>query len=440
MTEVGLTFNDYAVPAKDLPKPPAEVKLPPSKPGAAGRSVPSTNDGSQPANNNSALGNTDSKNQDSSLTFPSESLSASGRQSTLILTSTHSDPISTDEDFYENYRAAQEAIRKGHHPILIPEGTSGSYFVQDTTGRYLAVFKPKDEEPFAPLNPKWPKFFQRMLCFCCFGRACLIPNNAYLSEAAASLVDERLNLHVVPKTRVVKLASSSFFYKRTFGFGTGSVEHWPKEGSYQLFMHGYEPASTVLARWDYDPNLLSEGEEKEFKRQFQRLCVLDYVIRNTDRHRENWLIKHIPGKEIRIAAIDNGLAFPVKHPECASRFRRFPFQWATLKWANESWDVELRKDLMQRITPFFIHNLCSELRPLLRHDHLDRSLTSHQLKVVRGQLYNLSAALEEGLTPAEMSRLVPVLLHRKYRKIPSGGSLLDNFTLRDMDYNGRVCC
>lgn len=56
------------------------------------------------------------------------------------------------------------------------------------------MFKPKDEEPFASLNPKWPKFFQRILCFCCFGRACLIPNNGYLSETAASIVDDYLKV------------------------------------------------------------------------------------------------------------------------------------------------------------------------------------------------------------------------------------------------------
>lgn len=66
--------------------------------------------------------------------------------------------------------------------------------MRNPTGDFLAVFKPKDEEPFASLNPKWPKFFQRILCFCCFGRACLIPNNGYLSETAASIVDEYLKV------------------------------------------------------------------------------------------------------------------------------------------------------------------------------------------------------------------------------------------------------
>lgn len=37
---------------------------------------------------------------------------------------------------------------------------------------------------------------------CCFGRSCLVANQGYLSEAGASIVDEMLQLHIVPKTKV----------------------------------------------------------------------------------------------------------------------------------------------------------------------------------------------------------------------------------------------
>lgn len=39
-----------------------------------------------------------------------------------------------------------------------------------------------------------------------------MPNQGYLSEAAASLVDAKLGLGVVPKTKVVYLASETFHY------------------------------------------------------------------------------------------------------------------------------------------------------------------------------------------------------------------------------------
>ena len=72
------------------------------------------------------------------------------------------------------------------------------FYVQKTIG----VFKPKDEEPYGKLNPKWTKFMQKLCCPCCFGRGCLVLNQGYLSEAGASLVDQRLQLNIVPKTRV----------------------------------------------------------------------------------------------------------------------------------------------------------------------------------------------------------------------------------------------
>jgi phosphatidylinositol 4-kinase type 2 len=68
--------------------------------------------------------------------------------------------------------------------------------------KIIGVFKPKNEEPYGRLNPKWTKWMHKLCCPCCFGRSCLIPNQGYLSEAGASLVDQKLQLKVVPKTKV----------------------------------------------------------------------------------------------------------------------------------------------------------------------------------------------------------------------------------------------
>lgn len=76
-------------------------------------------------------------------------------------------------------------------------------------------------------------------------------------------------------------------------------------------------------------NPLPESVQREFQLQFERLVVLDYIIRNTDRNHDNWLIKYNKPDEkkgseswnqkkepsVKIAAIDNGLAFPFKHPD-----------------------------------------------------------------------------------------------------------------------------
>ena len=72
----------------------------------------------------------------------------------------------------------------------------------------IGVFKPKDEEPYGILNPKWTKWMHKLCCPCCFGRSCLVPNQGYLSEAGASLVDQKLGLSVVPKTKVIDIFES----------------------------------------------------------------------------------------------------------------------------------------------------------------------------------------------------------------------------------------
>ena len=36
----------------------------------------------------------------------------------------------------------------------LDSGTSGSYFIENERKKKLAIFKPMDEEPYAPNNPK----------------------------------------------------------------------------------------------------------------------------------------------------------------------------------------------------------------------------------------------------------------------------------------------
>jgi len=117
-----------------------------------------------------------------------------------------------DRDFQEVVRQAERAIDQGVYPSRIAQGSSGSYFVKDENRAIIGVFKPKNEEPYGQLNPKWTKWMHKTCCPCCFGRDCLIPNQGYLSEAGASTVDTKLGLNIVPKTKVVQLVSETFNY------------------------------------------------------------------------------------------------------------------------------------------------------------------------------------------------------------------------------------
>ena len=244
------------------------------------------------------------------------------------------------DDVVEQVRVA---IELGVHPKLISQGSSGSYFAKDAQGKTVAVFKPKDEEPYASRNPKWTKWIHRNLFPFFFGRACLIPNLSYVSEAAAYVLDARLRTHLVPYTDIVSLSSKSFHYdywdRRQYYRRRKPLPY--KVGSFQIFLNGYKDANLFLRehpwpdqnnanfrtdsalkkkrRWsencrrshDHEEDLDDEStlrpttpqsasRQREFwtdnlqlafREQLEKLVILDYIMRNTDRGLDNWMIK-----------------------------------------------------------------------------------------------------------------------------------------------------
>ncbi|XP_028829687.1 phosphatidylinositol 4-kinase type 2-alpha [Denticeps clupeoides] len=349
----------------------------------------------------------------------------------------HHNDLAEDPEFREIVRKAERAIDEGIYPERIYQGSSGSYFVKDSQGRIIGVFKPKNEEPYGQLNPKWTKWLQKLCCPCCFGRDCLVLNQGYLSEAGASLVDQKLELHIVPRTKVVYLASETFNYnaidrvksrgKRLALEKVPKVAQRfhriglpPKVGSFQLFVDGYKDADFWLRRFEAEP--LPENTNRQLQLQFERLVVLDYIIRNTDRGNDNWLIKYdcpmdnrdtdwvvVKDPIIKIAAIDNGLAFPLKHPDS---WRAYPFYWAWLAQAKVPFSQEIKELVLPKLSdPNFIKDLEEDLYELFKKDPgFDRGQFHKQISVMRGQILNLSQALKDGKTPLQLVQMPPVIV------------------------------
>lgn len=243
------------------------------------------------------------------------------------------------DDIVESVRTA---IEMGVHPKLITQGSSGSYFARNAQGKVVGVFKPKDEEPYASRNPKWTKWIHRNLFPFFFGRACLIPNLSYVSEAAAYVLDSQLRTNLVPYTDVVGLSSKSFHYdfwdRRAYYRKRKPLPE--KLGSFQVFLKGFKDANIFLKehpwpdqhtssyaddrssrkkkrRWAEDcrPSGPQSDEEdnadqpspveqesrrrafwtetlkQSFREQLERLVILDYIMRNTDRGLDNWMIR-----------------------------------------------------------------------------------------------------------------------------------------------------
>lgn len=93
-----------------------------------------------------------------------------------------------------------------------------------------------------------------------------------------------------------------------------------------------------------------------------------------------------PTVNVRIAAIDNGLAFPFKHPD---EWRTYPFHWAWLPQAKIPFSEDIKSLVLPLISDmnFVQHEICDEIQRLFSQDkNYERRLVERQLSVMRGQV------------------------------------------------------
>ncbi|EXJ82524.1 hypothetical protein A1O3_06337 [Capronia epimyces CBS 606.96] len=402
------------------------------------------------------------------------------------------------------------AMEQGVHPKMISQGSSGSYFARNSQGKVVGVFKPKDEEPYASRNPKWTKWIHRNLFPFFFGRACLIPNLSYVSEAAAYVLDCQLRTNLVPYTDVVWLSSKSFYYdfweRRSTWGGKKSLP--AKVGSFQVFLKGFKDANIFLREnpWpdqatefrsdlehtrqrrplsncfpvrgqpsDNDggtPAVMSPQLEEQtpkfhwtprikqaFREELEKLVILDYIMRNTDRGLDNWMIKIDwkteevslvvePPKEngtardgdtttqsksvsparpesntsrpyrryetmesrsgtpsnarddshltIKLGAIDNSLSWPWKHPDA---WRSFPFGWLFLPVSliGQPFSKKTREHFLPLLTStaWWSQTQLALRRVFALDADFKESMFARQIAVMKGQAWNVVETLKQ---------------------------------------------
>ena len=426
-------------------------------------------------------------------------------------------------EFEEIVESVRVAIEMGVQPKLIAQGSSGSYFARNTHGKVVGVFKPKDEEPYASKNPKWTKWIHRNLFPFGFGRACLIPNLSYVSEAAAYVLDNRLRTNLVPYTDVVALSSNAFFYDfwdRRAHYSKGKP--FPeKQGSFQVFLKGFKDANIFLKehpwpdqhnsgfRTDGAPRrrkargfgnwgeecrpraALSDDEDEDggeqappgerqrqrnvfwtdalqqsFREQLERLVILDYIMRNTDRGLDNWMIRidqqtqeasivieppktnsndartnghsdpyerqenmttsskskktNNSNAKVTIGAIDNSLSWPWKHPDA---WRSFPFGWLFLPVSL------IGRPFTEKTKQHFLPLLTSKqwwsetqvaLRRCFEQDSdFQEKMFARQMAVMKGQAWNVVETLKTpDHGPLELTRRARVCVWDDLVDIP----------------------
>uniref|UniRef100_A0A0K0ES29 Phosphatidylinositol 4-kinase type 2 n=1 Tax=Strongyloides stercoralis TaxID=6248 RepID=A0A0K0ES29_STRER len=391
----------------------------------------------------------------------------------------------------------------------------------------------------------------------------------YLSEAGASYIDQKLGLNVVPPTKVTHFAAPTFNYSKIERAKARTklriTDRYPqiervfnriglpkKIGSLQVFVKGYEDAYIILRKWESKEADLPELSKKHFLLQFQKLAMLDYIIRNTDRGNDNWLIKTVPPKcdnqeeekddEINIndhpikpiveeenlidledgdksasnevkddinkddniidistnninnkneescekenninvkaienivkndskikgfsisipkskdefkllekmedenvpkyfvAAIDNGLAFPFKHPD---EFRGYPFGWMYLPFAKEPFLPEIVNEYVEMFeNAFLVRELCEDLRKIFSKDSgFDKRMFSRQMAVMRGQIFNLKEALKDGKSPYELCNMPPQYMCEIKKRKKNRGKRNRRENIQNSSYNNHI--
>lgn len=173
--------------------------------------------------------------------------------------------------------AVQQGFNIGLTPSITLDGTAGSYILKDAHQHPMCIFKPLDEEPFAPLNPRGYTGKLGSLSF----RPGVLSGESGYREVAAYLLDYH-KFSSVPQTILVESLHKSY---KSAGI--------PKIGSLQEFVYSQGCAE------DFAPH-------KFDKDQVHKIGILDVRILNMDRNVANILVS----KDMELIPIDHGLSIP----------------------------------------------------------------------------------------------------------------------------------
>jgi len=242
-----------------------------------------------------------------------------------------------------------------YEPVTCDEGVNGTYFLKNKSGKYVAVFKPEDEEAHSANNKKSSPEKEDKLESLKFLR----PGEASKREVAAYVLD-REGFFGVPRTTLVSINHPKF---------GGS-----KVGSLQEFVESDGPS------WDVGPSFFPTKE-------VHKIGLLDLYLFNFDRHGGNMLFKEEDGSLI---PIDNGFALPddVAVPNLW-------FEWLNFPQSKKPFDAE---------TLAFIDRLDPDRDISMLKNEL--GIRDECLRVMKFSATLLKKAAASGLTLYDIGRLV----------------------------------
>ena len=240
--------------------------------------------------------------------------------------------------------AVQKGQRAGQAPFITEDGTSGVYILRSADDQPAAVFKPIDEEPFAPNNPREMKGpFGSETC-----RPGVKSGESTIREVAAYLLDNQ-GFSGVPATSLVEMSHENFVNDPLEEKHVASAEHLDiisgmvnfqseataseseslisKTGSLQKFVKSAGPIE------NYAPDRFSADE-------VHKIAVLDMRICNLDRNACNILVSE---DKKSLIPIDHGLTLPDSLEVCT-----YDLAWLSFPQADEAFSQKTC-DFIQQI-------------------------------------------------------------------------------------------
>eukprot|EP00949_MAST-11_sp_MAST-11-sp1_P002122 g2122.t1 len=170
-------------------------------------------------------------------------------------------PTACDERLRDALMEARFGMQLNLRPKLADDGLGGTYFLRGRTKRYVACFKPKDEEPGGPNNPRGLVGPHAQVAI----ERGIMAGEACDRELAAYLLDHKDHAGVPPTA----LAESS-----SWAYANGGV----KVGMLQVFCHHDDVAGNL------SHSLFPVHE-------VHKIALLDIRLVNTDRNDANILVQ-----------------------------------------------------------------------------------------------------------------------------------------------------
>jgi hypothetical protein len=226
---------------------------------------------------------------------------------------------------------ARRGLSRGFKPVSSLDGSGGTYFLHDSRKNRIAVFKPADEEPYAPNNPRGylPQPGQNLTL-----RDGAVPGECCVREVAAYLLDHG-GFAGVPMTTLAEARHPAFNYNgsrltvaeggATMGSHSDNNPFGCRSESGPTSTAGLFKVGSLQEYVDCDCTMDDISYTKISDDAVHRIAILDIRLLNADRNAANLLCRRLADDSFTLVPIDHGYCL-------RSKSNISWMDWAWLDW------------------------------------------------------------------------------------------------------------